>query len=182
MRLIIDTDGVARIAKTRVTLDTVILAFEQGATAEEIAYRYPILKLSDVYSAIGFYLNHQDDVAIYLQQRQQQAKEIRILNEQKFNPKTLHARLLARRSEKISVCILDTTDLEPEGRKAMPVELEERVALLEAEVERLKHQLPSVNLKTEHPMLKFTGIFKEDPDFAAVVANIAADRAAKTEN
>ena len=102
MRLIIDTDGVARIAKTRVTLDTVILAFEQGATAEEIAYRYPILKLSDVYSAIGFYLNHQDDVAIYLQQRQQQAKEIRILNEQKFNPKTLHARLLARRAEKIS--------------------------------------------------------------------------------
>ena len=101
MRLIIDTDGVARIAKTRVTLDTVILAFEQGATAEEIAYRYPILKLSDVYSAIGFYLNHQDDVAIYLQQRQQQAKEIRILNEQKFNPKTLYARLLARRAEKI---------------------------------------------------------------------------------
>ena len=42
---IIDTDGVARIAKTRVTLDTVILAFEQGATAEEIAYRYPIRHL-----------------------------------------------------------------------------------------------------------------------------------------
>lgn len=71
--------------------------------------------------------------------------------------------------------------MEPEGRKAMPVELEERVALLEAEVERLKHQLPSVNAKTEHPMLKFAGIFKDDPDFAAVVANIAADRAATTE-
>ena len=100
--IVIDTDGVARIAKTRVTLDTVVFAFEQGATAEEIAHRYPTLKLSDVYNAIGFYLNHQDDVAIYLQQRQQQAKEIRILNEQKFNPKALHARLLARRSEKIS--------------------------------------------------------------------------------
>ena len=63
----------------------------------------------------------------------------------------------------------------------MPVELEERVALLEAEVERLKHQLPSVNVKTAHPMLKFAGIFKDDADFAAVVANIAADRAATTE-
>ena len=100
--IIIDTDGVARIAKTRVTLDTVILALEQGATAEEIAYRYPILKLSDVYNVIGFYLNHPNDVATYLQQRQQQAKKICILNEQKFNPKTLHARLLARRAEKIS--------------------------------------------------------------------------------
>jgi alanine dehydrogenase len=63
----------------------------------------------------------------------------------------------------------------------MSVQLEERVALLEAEVERLKHQLPSILVKTEHPMLKFAGIFKDDPDFAAVVANIAADRAAPTE-
>ena len=76
---------------------------------------------------------------------------------------------------------LDIIDIDPERRKTMPVELEERVALLEAEVERLKHQLPSVNAKIEYPMLKFAGIFKDDPDFAAVVANIAADRAATTE-
>ena len=63
----------------------------------------------------------------------------------------------------------------------MSTQLEERVVLLEAEVERLKHQLPSVNAKTAHPMLKFAGIFKDDPDFAAVVANIAVDRAATTE-
>jgi hypothetical protein len=54
----------------------------------------------------------------------------------------------------------------------MSLQLEERVALLEAEVERLKHQLPSIPAKTEHPMLKFAGIFKDDADFAAVVANI----------
>jgi hypothetical protein len=63
----------------------------------------------------------------------------------------------------------------------MSLQLEERVALLEAEVERLKNQLPSIPTNTEHPMLKFAGIFKDDPDFAAVVANIAADRAATTE-
>jgi hypothetical protein len=63
----------------------------------------------------------------------------------------------------------------------MSLQLEERVALLEAEVERLKHQLPSIPAKIEHPMLKFAGIFKDDPDFAAVVANIAADRADTTE-
>jgi uncharacterized protein (DUF433 family) len=37
-----DQDGVVRIGKTRVTLDTVIHAFKHGATPEEIAQRYPI--------------------------------------------------------------------------------------------------------------------------------------------
>ncbi len=63
----------------------------------------------------------------------------------------------------------------------MPEQLEERLTLLEAEVERIKHQLPSIPAKTEHPMLKFAGIFKDDSDFDAVVANIAADRAATSE-
>jgi hypothetical protein len=64
----------------------------------------------------------------------------------------------------------------------MSTQLEERVAVLEAEVERLKHQIPVTPVKTEHPMLKFAGIFKDDSDFAAVVANIAADRADTTED
>jgi uncharacterized protein (DUF433 family) len=98
----LDIDGVARVGKTRVTLDTVVAAFNQGATAEEIVYRYPALKLSDVYSTISFYLNHQQEVSEYLQQREQQAQS-RLVNEQKFDPQGLRDRLLARRAEKL-VC------------------------------------------------------------------------------
>ena len=98
----LDVDGVARVGKTRVTLDTVVAAFNQGATAEEIVYRYPSLKLSDVYSTISFYLNHQQEVSEYLQQRQQQAQEIRLVNERKFDPHGLRDRLLARRAEKLA--------------------------------------------------------------------------------
>ncbi|MEH1917918.1 DUF433 domain-containing protein [Nostoc sp.] len=36
-------DGVVLVGKTRVTLDTVVAVFKQGATAEEIVYRYPSL-------------------------------------------------------------------------------------------------------------------------------------------
>jgi hypothetical protein len=36
-------DGVLRNSKTRVTLDTIIAAFSEGATAEEIAQQYPSL-------------------------------------------------------------------------------------------------------------------------------------------
>ncbi|WP_016951837.1 DUF433 domain-containing protein [Anabaena sp. PCC 7108] len=97
------TDGVIRIGKTRVTLDTVIAVFKQGTTAEEIAYRYPSLKLADIYATIAFYLNHQQEVEVYLQQRQQQAQEIRRMNEAKFDPQGLRDRLLARKAER-EVC------------------------------------------------------------------------------
>jgi uncharacterized protein (DUF433 family) len=98
----IDPDGVARVGQTRVTLDTVVAAFDRGSTAEEIVYQYPALKLSDVYSTISFYLNHQQQVTEYLQQRQQQSQEIRLINEQKFDPQGLRDRLLARRAEKFA--------------------------------------------------------------------------------
>jgi len=97
--LTINPDGVVKVGGTRVTLDTVILVFKQGATAEEIVYRYPSLKLGDVYASIAFYLNHQEDVESYLKQRQQQAQEIRQMNEARFDPQGLRDRLLARRVE-----------------------------------------------------------------------------------
>lgn len=94
-----DTDGVVRVGKTRVTLDTVVTIFNQGATAEEIVQRYPSLKLADVYTTIAFYLNHQQEVETYLQQRQQQAQEVRKMNQAKFDSQGLRDRLLARKAE-----------------------------------------------------------------------------------
>ena len=95
-----NADGVVRVGKTPVTLDTVIAVFKQGTTAEEIVYRYPSLRLADVYATIGFYLNHQQEVETYLQQRQQQAQEIRKMNEARFDPQGLRDRLLARKQER----------------------------------------------------------------------------------
>lgn len=95
-------DGVVRVGKTRVTLDTVIAVFQQGATAEEIVCRYPSLKLADVYATIGFYLNHQQEVEAYLQQRQQQAQEIREINEARFASQELRDKLMARQAERLT--------------------------------------------------------------------------------
>lgn len=99
----VSVDGVVTVGKTRVTLDTVVAVFKQGATAEEILYRYPSLKLADVYATIGFYLNHQQEVETYLQHRQQQAQEIRRMNQARFDPQGLRDRLLARKAEQ-SAC------------------------------------------------------------------------------
>ncbi len=94
-----DTDGVIRVGGTRVTLDTVVAAFHDGATPEEIAQQYPSLYLADIYAVIAYYLKRQSDVDAYLQQRQQQAAEIRRQNEARFDPQGVRARLLARRRQ-----------------------------------------------------------------------------------
>ena len=97
-----DTDGVVRVGKTHVTLDTVIKTFQNGATAEEIVCRYPSLKLADVYTTISFYLNHPQEVETYLQQRYNEAQSIRKINEARFDPQGLRDRLIARQVEQAS--------------------------------------------------------------------------------
>jgi uncharacterized protein (DUF433 family) len=98
MPLRIDTDGVMRVGGTRVTLDTVVVIFEQGATAEEIVQRFPTLDLADVYFAIGYYLRHREEVDLYLQERQHRSDEVRAQNAARFNKHGLRERLLLRRT------------------------------------------------------------------------------------
>src|SRR5437870_11279514 len=95
--LAVDAHGVLRVGNTRVTLDTVIAAFADGATAEEIVQQYPSLYLADVYSVIGYYLRHPSEIDAYLQQRRAQADAVRRQNEARFDPHGVRDRLLARR-------------------------------------------------------------------------------------
>jgi uncharacterized protein (DUF433 family) len=81
-----DADGVIRIAGTRVTLDTLVAAFNEGATAEEIVQQYPSLKLGDVYAVIGYYLHNHAEVEQYLERRREEALRVRAENEARFDP------------------------------------------------------------------------------------------------
>lgn len=95
--LTIDQDGVVRVGKTRVTLETVVGAFLDGASAEEIAYQYPSLELGDVYAVIAYYLRQRADVDDYLRRRGIQADTVQKQNETRFDPTDVRERLLARR-------------------------------------------------------------------------------------
>lgn len=98
--LTVDVDGVVRVARTRVTLDTIVAAFLEGATAEEIVQQYPSLGLADVYAVIGYYLGQRAEVEDYLRQRQRIAREVHKQNENRFDPAGMRARLLARQQGK----------------------------------------------------------------------------------
>jgi uncharacterized protein (DUF433 family) len=93
-----DADGVIRVGGTRVTLDTVIAAYRDGATAEEIERQYPSLDLADVYAVIGDYLHRRTEVDTYLSERAAQAALVRRDNELRFEPSGVRERLLARRA------------------------------------------------------------------------------------
>jgi len=95
-----DFDGVVRVGKTRVTLDTVVTAFLEGATIEEIGIQYPALELSDIYSAVGYYLKHKAEVDAYLLDRKLKSSLIRQEVEQRFSPIGVRERLLARRDHR----------------------------------------------------------------------------------
>jgi len=93
-----DPDGVVRVGGTRVTLDTLVAAFADGLTPEEIVYEYPSLPLAEVYAVLGYYLRHRAEVETYLHQRRGQAEAVRQQNEAHFDPQGIRARLLARQT------------------------------------------------------------------------------------
>jgi uncharacterized protein (DUF433 family) len=64
-----DEHGVMRVAQTRVMLDSVVAAFQQGHSAETIQQQYPGLTLEEVYGAIAYYLANKDEVDEYLRRQ-----------------------------------------------------------------------------------------------------------------
>lgn len=91
--LITDQDGVVRVGSTRVTLDTIIMAFRDGMTPEGIVEQYPTVQLADIYSVIGYALAHPEEVTAYLSQREVQAAKVRRENEARFDPLGVRDRL-----------------------------------------------------------------------------------------
>ncbi|MEW6365066.1 MAG: DUF433 domain-containing protein [Acidobacteriota bacterium] len=94
----LDDEGVVRIGGTRVTLDTVLLVFNRGCTAEEIVMKYPTLNLGDVYAVISYYLRHRTELDAYLDQRSRETTETRRFMEDRYPPDGIRERLLARKT------------------------------------------------------------------------------------
>jgi len=94
-----DDDGAIRLGKTRVTLDTIVTAFQEGASADEIVSQYPTLDLADVHAAIWYYLRNRADVETYMRMREKLAQQVRDENERLFDPVGVRNRLLARRRQ-----------------------------------------------------------------------------------
>jgi len=54
------------VAGTRISLDSVVYSFNEGKSPEAIQEDFPLLKRAQVYGAIAFYLDHQQEIDEYL--------------------------------------------------------------------------------------------------------------------
>src|SRR5438093_1200587 len=84
-----------RVANTRVMLDSIVAAFEQGHSPETIRNQYPSLTLEQVYGAITYYLANRDEVLDYL--KRQDAVWAEWEGWSRSRPSPLLERLRARR-------------------------------------------------------------------------------------
>ncbi len=87
-----------RVSGTRVTLDSIVAAFDLGATPEEIVQRYPSVDLASAYALIAYVLRNRESVDVYLKERSGAALEVQTEIEARFPPDGVRARLLARRT------------------------------------------------------------------------------------
>jgi uncharacterized protein (DUF433 family) len=99
--LSVDPHGTVRVGGTRLTLETVLDTFKQGASPQEIVAAFPDLDLADVYAVITYYLRHRADVDAYLQEQEAKAAAIRQqIAARRGDQRGLRERLLARRVER----------------------------------------------------------------------------------
>jgi uncharacterized protein (DUF433 family) len=72
-----DDKGVIRVGGTRVTLDTIVNSFNRGMSPEEIVIAYPAVALADAYDIVAYYLRHQNEVDVYIREREERANALR---------------------------------------------------------------------------------------------------------
>lgn len=91
-----DSGGVLRIGDTRVSLDSVVAAYNSGSGAEEIVCLYPTLSLGEVHAAISFYLLNKDLVDEYIREGDTVGDRFQQEIEAHFPIAEVRARIMAR--------------------------------------------------------------------------------------
>ena len=62
-----ERDGGFYVAGTRISLDSIVYAYNQGDCPERILEKFPLIeKLSRIHGAIAFYLDHKTEIDEYL--------------------------------------------------------------------------------------------------------------------
>lgn len=89
------------IAGTRISLDSVIYAFLDGASPESIVQSFPLLTLEQVYGAITFYLANRETIDAYLKEGKREFEKLQQSLRQR-NP-SLYQKLVAAQAQKQAI-------------------------------------------------------------------------------
>lgn len=76
-----DDTGTARVAGTRLTLDTVVACYDRGESPQDIVNGFPPLGLGDLYAVLTYVERHRPAVDAYLKAGEEQAQRVRAMIE-----------------------------------------------------------------------------------------------------
>ena len=94
-----ERNGGLYIAGARISLDSVVISFQEGASPEEIAKSFSTLELWQVYGAIAYYLQNEDVIKEYIAEGRREFERRRVESHpSKWNPE-LWARLESAREK-----------------------------------------------------------------------------------
>lgn len=91
-----DEHGVLRVGASRVMLERLVHAFDDGLSAEEIVESYPTVDLADVYAAIAYILRNRNEIDAYMAESDTAAERARQESEARFPTAELRRRLRER--------------------------------------------------------------------------------------
>jgi|SRR5471030_1289477 uncharacterized protein (DUF433 family) len=92
-----ERNGGLYVAGTGVSLDSVVIRFQQGASPDRIVQSFPTVKLSQVYGAIAYYLENEKTISEYVAEGERELERSAVPLSQ-TNP-DLYARLEATRRQ-----------------------------------------------------------------------------------
>jgi uncharacterized protein (DUF433 family) len=91
-------EGGYYIAGTRISLDSIVHAFQEGESPEGILRSFPMAgPLVRIYGAITFYLENKDEVTAYLKDQERLWNDVEVM--QNEPPQSLAGRLRAAKDQ-----------------------------------------------------------------------------------
>jgi uncharacterized protein (DUF433 family) len=94
-------NGVLRVAGTRIPLERIVEGHKAKQTPEQIVEAFDTLRLADVYTLIGYYLDHTEEVEHYLREQDDQANELRRQIEARQGPSPITRDVLLERKRRM---------------------------------------------------------------------------------
>jgi uncharacterized protein (DUF433 family) len=90
-------NGVYRVKDSRIPLERIVEHYQAGETPEQIVDAYDTLHLPDVYTIIGYYLDHKEVVDEYVRQEDEEGEKMRRMIEAAMPPRPGFKEELLRR-------------------------------------------------------------------------------------
>ncbi|HAK97408.1 MAG TPA: hypothetical protein DCM87_21080 [Planctomycetes bacterium] len=95
----VDEGGAVRVGETRVSLLSVLAAFQRGATPEQVVHSFPTLRLQDVYAVISYYLANRAELDAWIAEERLEFERVRKETEARCGHEDIRERLLKRKAE-----------------------------------------------------------------------------------